>query len=194
VAQETRHDALTTIANWRGYGSIHHGGVVYGQKAHSWRALFTLPTLTDERFAAALAIHPQETNDLAALKRNRWSLLDPAQVANTPGAYRRFIQGSKGELGVAKSGYVLSRCGWFSDRSACYLASGRPVIAQDTGFRKYLPIGEGLLSFSNLDEALAAVSAFNEDYSKHSKRARQIAEEYFASHKVLGRLLKRVGM
>jgi hypothetical protein len=194
VAQSIAHDALTTVANWRGYGSIEHGGVLYGQKAHSWRPMFPLPTLTDEKFTVALAIHPRESADLAALARNGWTLLDPAQVADSPVHYQQFIQGSKAELGIAKSGYVLSRCGWFSDRSVCYLASGRPVIAQDTGFGRHLPTGEGLFSFNKVDEVLTAIGSLNQDYARHAKSARGIAEECFASDKVLGRLLERVGV
>ena len=194
VAREIKHDALTTIAHWRGYGSIEHQGVTYGQKVHSLRQFFSLPTLTPEKFLLALAIHPAETKDLAALAANRWSLADPACVANTPARYREFIQGSKAEFGLAKSGYVHSRCGWFSDRSVCYLASGRPVIAQDTGFRRRLPTGEGLFVFNGADDVLHAIDAMNSDYAKHAARARAIAVEYFDSDKVLARLLLNLGL
>src|SRR5207248_11332850 len=103
---------------------------------------------TGERFALALAIHDDETRDLAALRAAGFELLDPRRVAGAPAAYRQFVRGSRAELGVAKEGYVVSRCGWFSDRSACYLASGRPVVAQDTGFGDFLPTGAGLFAFS----------------------------------------------
>ena len=86
---------------------------------------------------------------------NGWQLLDPAEVARTPADYRRFIRGSKAEFGIAKSGYVASRCGWFSDRSLCYLASGRPVLAQETGFSDFIPAGEGLFAFESMDDILA---------------------------------------
>lgn len=183
---------LTTIANWRGYGSVEHDGVFYGQKAHSLRQFITLPTLTDEQFTLALAIHPDETRDLAALAENRWLLLDPVDVAVTPADYRRFIQHSKGEFGIAKSGYVLSRCGWFSDRSVCYLASGRPVIAQETGFSRFLPTGEGLFAFETADHVLEAIEELNRDYHRHASAARALAEEHFDSDRVLTRLLDRV--
>ena len=113
-------------------------------------------------------------------------------VAGTPQAYRRFIQGSLGEIGIAKTGYVASRCGWFSDRSACYLASGRPVIAQDTGFGLTLPTGEGLLTFAGEDEAVAAADAILSDYPRHRRAARGFAEEHLDSDRVLGRLLEAV--
>ena len=188
------YDGLTTVANWRGYGSIQHDGVFYGQKAHSLRELVDLPTRTTEKFLMALSIHPDEYQDLASLSLNGWRLLDPARVAGTPWQYLSFIGGSKAEFGVAKSGYVHARCGWFSDRSACYLASGRPVIAQDTGFGNYLPCGEGLFRFRTADDALAAIEQINNDYPRQSKAARSIANEYFESAKVLSKLLSTVGM
>ena len=187
------HEALTTVGNWRGYGSIEHGGVHYGQKAHSWRPLMSLPTRTRERFLPALAIHPGERKDLDALAANGWQLLDPAEVAGTPARYRSFILGSKAELGIAKSGYVNSRCGWFSDRSVCYLASGRPVIAQETGFSRFLPTGAGLFAFETAEDVLAAIDEINGDYPRHAQAARALAEEFFDSDKVLGRLLERIG-
>ena len=186
-------DGLTTIGNWRGYGSVEHEGVFYGQKAHSLRQYITLPTLTEEKFMPALNIHPAEEKDLAALAAHGWHLLDPSEVAATPASYRRFIQESKAEFGIAKSGYVASRCGWFSDRSICYLASGRPVIAQETGFSRFLPTGEGLFAFETSGDVLAAIEAMNRDYARHARAARAIAEEYFASDKVLARLLHRLG-
>ena len=185
-------DGLTTVANWRGYGSIDHEGVHYGQKAHSLRKLIDLPTRTDEKFMLALNIHPDEAADLALLRQNRWSLLDPMQ-AGTPADYARFIRRSKAEFGVAKSGYVVSRCGWFSDRSACYLASGRPVVAQETGWSRWLPAGEGLFSFQTAEDVLAAIDAINRDYPGHSRAARSLAERYFDSDVVLPRLLEAVG-
>jgi hypothetical protein len=188
------HDAFTTVGNWRAYGSIEHEGVNYGQKVHSLREMIRLPTRTEARFLLALTIHPDETPDLEALEENDWELVDAAEVAGTPADYRRFLAGSRAELGITKSGYVLSRCGWFSDRSACYLASGRPVIAQETGFSRYLPVGDGLLSFQTEDDALAAVDEVGRDYDRHSSAARALAEELFDSDRVLSRLLERVGL
>jgi hypothetical protein len=186
--------AWTTVANWRGYGSIEHDGVHYGQKAHSLRKLIDLPARTAERLELALSIHPQEVIDLGALGRHGWRLLDPREVAGNAADYRRFIQGSSGEFGVAKSGYVVSRSGWFSDRSACYLASGRPVVAQDTGFARHLPAGEGLLAFDTTEAAVSGMGAVARDYARHSRAARHLAETYFDSDKVLGRLLGLIGV
>lgn len=186
------YEAFTTIANWRGYGSIEHEGLHYGQKAHSLRRFMGLPRRTPEPFALALSIHPDEHRDLAALAENGWRLLDPVQVAGTPARYRQFIQHSKAEFGIAKSGYVASRCGWFSDRSACYLASGKPVLAQDTGFGSYLPTGDGLFAFRTLEDAVLHIEAIRQDYTHHAQAARQLAEHFFDSDVVLTRLLERL--
>src|SRR2546421_8685479 len=132
----------------------------------------------------ALSIHPDETKDLAALKGNGWKLLNPLDVSSTPSQYRRFIQTSKAEFGIAKSGYVLSRCAWFSDRSVCYLASGRPVIAQETGFSRFLPVGDGLFAFQTANDVLRAIEEMRSDYARHARAARAIAGEYFDSKKV----------
>lgn len=193
VGAPISRNAFTTIANWRAYGSIEHEGVHYGQKVHSLRRFITLPIRTRARFLLALAIDEAETADLAALKANGWQRVDPAQVAGSPSTYRRFIQGSMAEFGIAKDGYVRSRSGWFSDRSACYLAAGRPVLAQGTGFSQHLPTGAGLLAFEVAEEVLDGVDAIRADYGYHAAAARELAEEHFDSDKVLRRLLDEVG-
>jgi hypothetical protein len=193
ITAQLRWNALTTIANWRGYGSIEHDGIRLGQKAHTLRALMALPRKTSERFVLALAIDPGERRDLAALREHGWCVIDPLSVCSTPEDYRAFIAGSKAEFGFAKSGYVASQCGWFSDRSVCYLASGRPVIAQDTGFTAYLPTGAGLFSFTTDDDVLRSIDALNSDYKRHARSARELAAEYFDSRRVLTRLLSCVG-
>jgi hypothetical protein len=192
MAEGPPSHGLTTVGHWRSYGSIHRDGVHYGQKVHSLRPLIDLPRRTRDRFELALAIHPDETEDLAALRENGWDLLDPARVASTPDDYRRFVRGSWAEFGLAKSGYVVSNSGWFSDRSACYLASGRPVIAQDTGFDRRLPTGAGLLSFSTADDALAALGEVQRDYPRHRGAARAVAAEHLDSDRVLGSLVERL--
>ena len=191
-AEKLEYDAFTTVGHWRSYGSVHHEGRVYGQRAHSLRRLLEIPRLTRQRLLPALAIHPGDAADLATLRAYGWQLLDPAAVAATPEDYRRFVAGSKGELGLAKAGYVDSRCGWFSDRSACYLASGRPVVAQATGFETSLPVGEGLLAFDTAPAAAAALDAVASDYERHRRAARALAEEHLDSDRVLTRLLEAV--
>jgi hypothetical protein len=183
-------DAFTTVANWRAYGTITHAGVSFGQKAHSFRQFLELPRLTRERFVLALGIHQDERRDREALAAAGWLWLDPVAVAATPGAYRRFVQGSAAELAIAKSGYVNAPTGWFSDRSVCYLASGRPVVAQDTGFGAFLPVGAGLLAFRSLEEAADAVARVRRDYGAHAAAARRLAEAHFDARRVLGSLLR----
>lgn len=192
-ATEGSSTEVTTVGHWRSYGSVHHDGVHYGQKAHSLRPLFDLPTRAPGRFALALGIDQAETEDLDALRMNGWRLLDPAEVAETPDDYRRFVQGSWAEFGLAKSGYVVSDSGWFSDRSAVYLASGRPVIAQDTGFGRRLPTGAGLFAVTSADEVIEALDAIDADYERHRAAARELAVEYLGSDRVLGSLLDRLG-
>jgi hypothetical protein len=119
-------------------------------------------------------------------------MVDPLRAAGTPDRYQVFIRESAGEIGIAKSGYADSRSGWFSDRSACYLASGRPVIAQETGFSEHLPSGEGLLAFSDLEEAAERIAAVERDYYSHASAARRIAEAYLDSDRVLGNLFREV--
>jgi hypothetical protein len=182
-------NAWTTIANWRGYGSIEWQGRHFGQKAHAFRELFELPSLSADHFELALAIHDDEKRDLAALSHHGWSLLDPGVVAGDPDGYRRFIRESVAELGVAKTGYLESRSGWFSDRSACYLASGRPVLAQDTGFSDHVPTGLGLIPFQTLDEAVEGVGRIRRDHGRHARAAREFAETYLDSDRVLARLM-----
>ena len=192
VAREPVEPTLTTVGHWRAYGSIHHDGVHFGQKAHALRPLLDLPGRTDAEFLLALGIHPDETADLDALRREGWRLADPDAVAGSPEAYAAFVRGSWAEFGVAKSGYVASRCGWFSDRSLCYLASGRPVLAHDTGFGDWLPVGEGLLAFSSADDVVAGIEALRGDYARHRRAARALAEDVFDADRVLPDLLARL--
>src|SRR5207245_9034528 len=116
-----------------------------------------------------------EQKDLAALAEHGWTLRDPIAAAGDPWSYQHFVQRSRAESMVAKNLYVATRGGWFSDRSVCYLASGRPVLAQDTGF--HFPSGNGLLTFSTLEQAADGVRAINADYAKHARAARSLAEE-----------------
>jgi len=194
LAGRIEYDALTTVANFRGYGSIEHGGTFFGQKAHSLRDIVDLPRHVSEKILLALSIHPEEKRDLDSLRVHGWHLIDPAKVADGPASYQRFIQGSKAELGLAKSGYIASRCGWFSDRSLCYLASGRPVVAQNTAFDDFFPTGKGLFSFHTVEEAAECVRSINLDYDLHRSSARAIAEAHFDSDLVLPRLLHNLGI
>jgi hypothetical protein len=184
---------FTTVASWRGpYDSVEYDSHTYGLRAHEFRRFMALPERTAAKFEIALAIDAAEIPDLRRFAAHGWTLLDPNVVARDPVAYNRFIQRSGAEFTVAKGMYVDTRSGWFSDRSACYLASGRPVIAQDTGFDVHLPTGEGLLAFSTLDDAVTAIEAVMTDPKRHRRVAREIAEEHFDASRVLGRLVEEL--
>ena len=193
--QAERGSAFTTVASWRGaFGPLEYEGRTYGLRVHEFRRFFELPDRTSARFEVALDIDDAEVDDLAQLEANGWKLVDPREVAGDPWRYREYVQRSAAELMVAKNLYVDTRNGWFSDRSACYLASGRPVLAQDTGLDGLVPSGEGLLTFSTLEEAVAGVEEITGDYERHSRAARAIAEEHFAAERVLPRLLEKLGV
>jgi hypothetical protein len=186
---------FTTVASWRGLnGPVEYRGKTYGLRVHEFRKFFEVPKRSGQRFDIALDIHPNETRDLAALGEHGWSLTDPRAAAGDPWAYRTFIQESSCEFSVAKNLYVETASGWFSDRTICYLASGKPAVVQDTGLGELYPIGEGLLTFTTLDEAVAAVDEVATNYPRHARAAREIAEESFDSNKVLPRLLGKLGL
>jgi hypothetical protein len=188
-------NAFTTVASWRGaFGPLEYEGRTYGLRVHEFRRFFDLPGRTAARFEVALDIDEAEVDDLRKLEANGWRLADPRAAAGDPWRYRNYVQRSAAELMVAKNLYVDTRNGWFSDRSACYLASGRPVLAQDTGLDGLLPNGEGLLTFSTLEEAVAGVGEITGDYERHSRAARAIATEHFAAERVLPRLLEKLGV
>jgi hypothetical protein len=194
-AQTDGGEHFTSVASWRGpFGPIEYEGKTYGLRVHEFRKFVELPSLSRQSFEVALDIDRAEVDDLALLRANGWALADPSTVAGDPWAYRRYVQRSKAELMIAKNMYVESRSGWFSDRSICYLASGKPVLAQETGFTRLYPTGEGLLAFATLDEALAGAEEIAREYERHSRAARALAEERFDSRRVLGHLLERLGV
>ena len=186
-------ESFTTVATWRNpYGTVDWNGITYGSRVHEFRKFLELPRLVDADFELALDIDAAEVDDLALLDRNGWRLVDPRLVAGTPDSYRSYIQASKAEICIAQNMYVATRSGWISDRSLCYLASGKPVLAQDTGFSDNYPVGEGLIAFSTLDEAASGVEEIERNYERHSRAAREFADEFFDSRKVLTRLLDRL--
>jgi hypothetical protein len=186
---------FTTVASWRGaFGPVEFEGRRFGLKAHEFRKFRALPSLTDQRFELALDIHPDDHRDRDLLMQEGWNLVDPIAATTDPVAYRRFLQGSGAEFSVAQGIYVETNSGWISDRSARYLASGKPVLVQDTGFGACLPRGEGLLTFRTLEEAAKGAGEIARWYSGHCKAAREIAETYFDSDKVLPGMLDAVGV
>ena len=181
--------ALTTVAGWLRPKSkdIEYAGRTYHwDKRRAFEPLLDLPRRTGADIRIALARAGAE--DIAALRHHGWQVDDAGRYASLAG-YRDFIGGSRGEITATKDQYVSLRTGWFSDRSACYLAAGRPVITQETGFSSVLPAGEGLLAFDSADDAVACVEALAADYPRHAAAARQIAHEYFDARRVLTDLL-----
>jgi hypothetical protein len=189
AAPSVPEGAFTTLVNWSAYGDHSYLGRTYGQKDRQFEPFFELPT----RFGERMAIAANAPDDIKRrLESGGWGLLDAAQVSETPFHYQDFIASSRGEFCVAKHGYVTTRSGWFSDRSTAYLASGRPVVLEDTGFSRQLPTGNGLLSFTSHDEALQALRTVTEDYVHHCRCARAIAESYFDARVILSQLLEQV--
>lgn len=186
-------EAFTTIASWRGpFGRVDHDGRSYGLKAHEFRRFIDLPAHAPVALEIALDIHPADGQDLAALRRHGWGVVDPHRRVPDPDSYRRYIRRSGAEFSVAKGIYVETRCGWISDRTVRYLAAGRPALVQETGMSEHLPVGEGLVTFRDLDEAIAGVESIARDYELHRLRARQLAEEYFDADVVVNRFLEEV--
>lgn len=179
--------AFTTIMQWKSYAPAEHGGRRFGMKSETFPPYLDLPTRSKAPLELALGgTHaPREM-----LAQAGWRLTNPLENSLWPWDFRDYIRRSAGEFGVAKDGYVATRSGAFSDRTAAYLASGRPAIVQDTGFSSSLPVGEGLLPFSSPDEAIAALHSAQSDPVRHQRAARAIAEAHFDSDRVLGSLLE----
>lgn len=177
---------FTTVFQWQSYPAQVYEGVRYGMKAESFTPYVDLPRRARGTFELALAGNdaPREL-----LRAHGWRLRDPDPISRSPWSYQRYIERSSAEFSVAKEGYVASQCGWFSERSACYLASGRPVIVQETGFSDILPTGFGLLPFSSLDQAVAGIERVARDYPAQSRAAHELVATYFDSGVVLTRLL-----
>jgi hypothetical protein len=194
-AQPPAGERLTSIGSWRGpYGPLEFRGKTYGLRVHEFRKFAGVPRRTDQEFEVALDIDPVETSDLELLRAGGWRVVDPRPVGHSPAAYREYIQGSKGEFMVARGMYVTARSGWFSERSMCYLATGKPVLAQDTGLGDLYPVGEGLLTFDDAESATEAVEALAGDYATHARAARALAERFFHSDRVLTTLLEKLGV
>jgi hypothetical protein len=175
---------FTCVMQWRGFRDVQYGGKVYGQKDREFPRFLDLPRRTSQPLRIALGGAPPEQ-----LTPHGWEVVPGGLASRTPASYQAFIQQSRAEFGVAKHGYVQMRGGWFSDRSVCYLASGRPVLVQDTALAGWLPTGEGVVTFRDLSEAVAGIDRINGDYEHHRRAARQVAEEFFAAERVLPGLL-----
>jgi hypothetical protein len=188
--EPTGRKAFTTVMNWTSYKPVSWHGLRLQQKDVEFERFLDLPdkvrpTVLEIALAEGKTRHPPR----ARLSGAGWRIVDPSLVCPDPQSYRDYIAGSMGEWSVAKNGYVNPPSGWFSCRSACYLACGRPVVLQDTGFSSVLPVGVGLLPFSSLDEAAEAIREVESDWERHSRAAREIAEQCFDSGRVLDRLV-----
>jgi hypothetical protein len=184
----------TTVASWRGaFGPVTWDGHTFGLKAHEFRKVAELPRRVPGAFEIALGIHPADGNDKAMLERYGWRLVDPRDVTRSPDDFRAYVRGSGAEFSAAQGIYVETNSGWFSDRTAAYLAAGRPALVQDTGFSRTLPTGEGLLSFTTMEEAAAGAQEILSAYDRHSRAARELAETYFDSDLILEALIADSG-
>jgi hypothetical protein len=180
---------FTTVMNWSAYGDHRAEGRVYGQKDREFGPFFSLPSEVAEPMEIAVGAPPAEV--ARRLATGGWRLSDPLEVTRTPSIYQSYLAASRAEFCVAKHGYVSTRCGWFSERSTSYLASGRPVVVQDTGFSDFLPCGKGLMVFRTPEEARTMVRGLRSDYAGHCRAARGLVEEYFDSRRVLSDMLTK---
>jgi glycosyltransferase involved in cell wall biosynthesis len=179
---------FTTVMNWAAYGARQHNGRVYGQKDREFEPFITLPRDTGLRMELAVNAPEPVRKRLAD---GGWRLADPLDVSRDPWTYQAYLGASAAEFCVAKHGYVSTGCGWFSDRSSAYMAMGRPVVVQDTGFSDFLPCGAGLLAYRRPSEAVAAIRRVHDDYDAHCRAARALVEEHFDASRVLTSLLER---
>jgi hypothetical protein len=186
---------FTTIGNYRQTGNdvVYQGEVYRWSKHHEWEKYIDLPQRTSQLFQLALKMdHPADQKRLQSFG---WRVVSPVELSlDVLNRYQQYFRESRAEFTVAKDQNVRLRSGWFSERDACYLATGKPVVAQNTGFSNILPTGEGLFAFESMDDVLTAIDEINTNYRKHCEAARAISEEYFAAEKVAARLLIDIGL
>jgi hypothetical protein len=186
---------FTTIGNYRQSGSDveYQGDTYFWSKHHEWEKIIDLPRHTTQEFE--LALNVTADGDHRRLEEYGWRIVSLYEMSlDVFGTYPSFFRHSRAELSVAKDQNVRLRSGWFSERDVCYLASGKPIVSQETGFSNILPTGAGLFGFSDKDEALAAIEAINGDYERHCRAARRLAEDCFAAPKIGAQFLRDVGL
>jgi hypothetical protein len=190
---ESASGSFTTIGSWRGpFDPIDVDGCRYGLRAHQARVHADLPRRTGARLEAAIEFDSWDLEDRMRLKIGGWSLRDPRPLSRDLFVYRDYVQHSVAEFGIAKQVYVGLRSGWFSDRSACYLASGRAVIVTDTGLPAWMRDGNGIRTYRDTDEAIAAIDEVRADPVRHGRAAREFAEEHLDARRVAQSVLERV--
>ncbi len=188
--QET-FDRFTSVAHWEGYKSSEWRGEWFHGKREEFQKFTDVPRHISRPVELATHVTAHEA-ELGPFREGGWRFVEAAPICRTLDAYGDYLRGSSAEFSVAKGGYVLSRAGWFSDRAVCYAASGKPLVAQDTGVGPVLPVGEGFHSFRTAREAAAAAERVMADFPAQQRAVRALAEEYFDSAKVIGRLLDRL--
>lgn len=187
VSVSDRRRTLTTVASWKpSEAPAVIDGIAYGGKGHELMRFVDLP----RRSALPLELALNGLAPTGRLRAHGWRLVDPDAVSGTPWDYRDYLAHSSGEWSVAKHGHVKGRTGWFSGRTACYLALGVPAVVQDTGFSRTIPVGEGVMAFATLDEAVAAIEQLAANPERHARAARDIAHEFFDANRVLSRLIE----
>jgi len=181
--------SYTTVMQWDSYKEQTYNGFVYGMKSLSFKEFMYLPQKTTETLELALG---SVTAPNKLLKSLGWHIINPLEVTKTPWRYQQYISESKAEFSIAKHGYVAAKTGWFSERSACYMAAGRPVVTQDTGFSELFEANKGLFVFSSPDEVTEIFEEINLDYSGHCNAARELVGIYFNSYSVLENLIGNI--
>jgi hypothetical protein len=185
-------DQFTTVANWKQNGEIHFQGErYYWSKDREFMKVIDLPSRISQPIELAMGVGDDVRQ---MLNSHGWQVVNAHDFTTDPWSYRDYVGSSRGEFSVAKDQNVRLRSGWFSERSACYLAAGRPVITQDTGFGTVLPTGDGLFAFNTTDDIVAAFEKIRADYPAQSRAARMIAEEHFKAETVMAKLLVDLGL
>ncbi|MGH8048259.1 MAG: glycosyltransferase [Chthoniobacterales bacterium] len=184
-------DRFTSVAHWEGYKSSEWRGEWFHGKREEFLKFTDVPRSVSRPIELATHVNTHES-ELGPFREGGWKFVEAAPICSTLDAFSDYLRGSSAEFSIAKGGYVISRAGWFSDRGVCYAASGKPIVAQDTGVGDLLPVGEGYHPFSTPAEAIAACERVISDFPAQQRAARSLAEEYFDSKKVLKRLLDRL--
>jgi hypothetical protein len=182
---------FTTVMNWNSKKKPNEfRGRTYGKKGIEFERFMELPRHINEEIEVAVSGNPP----IDRLAQNGWIVRDANEVARSVDTFRAYIAGSKGEFSIAKNSFIETQCGWWGDRAGVYLSYGKPVVLQDAGFSKHIPCGQGLCAVQNIEEAAEAISEISADYRRHSRAARELAEEYLCVEKVLSKLLEEIGV
>jgi hypothetical protein len=181
----------TTVMNWKSHKHVEFNGLKYGQKEAEFARFIDLPLKTPARMQIAVSGSNVPRDEL---RRHGWSVLNADDVSTSLNSYQEYLLASKGEFAVAKHVFVATNAGWFGHQQGYYLSSGRPVVLDETGFSAHLPVGCGLFAVRNVEEAAEAIGEINGDFNRHSRRAREIAEEFLDAPRVLASFLEDVGV